>query len=63
MVGVGVPLAAVADLLRLGEEHCEDLVLRAGVGVGEARLAPDLERSRRSATASSRSVATSRRGG
>jgi hypothetical protein len=41
VLGVGVPLAAVADLLRLAEGHCEDLALRAGVGVGEARLAGD----------------------
>ncbi len=41
VVGVGVPLVAVADLLRLGEDHCEDLALRAGIGVGEARLPAD----------------------
>jgi glycolate oxidase FAD binding subunit len=43
VLAVGVPLAAVADLLRLSEEYCDDLVLRAGVGVGEARLRPDVE--------------------
>jgi FAD/FMN-containing dehydrogenase len=42
VLAVGVPLAAVADLLRLAAAHCDDLVLRAGVGVGEARLRPDL---------------------
>jgi glycolate oxidase FAD binding subunit len=41
VVGVGVPLAAVADLLRVSEGRCDDLVLRAGVGVGEARLPAD----------------------
>jgi glycolate oxidase FAD binding subunit len=43
VLGVGVPLAAVADLLRLAEGRCEDLALRAGVGVGEVRLATDAE--------------------
>jgi FAD/FMN-containing dehydrogenase len=38
VVGLGVPLARVADLLRLAGEHASDLALRAGVGVGEARL-------------------------
>jgi glycolate oxidase FAD binding subunit len=38
VVGVGVPLARIADLLELAAEHGEDLALRVGVGVGEARL-------------------------
>ena len=43
VVGVGVPLARVADLLGLAAEHADDLALRAGVGVGEARLKPDAD--------------------
>ena len=43
VVGLGVPLARVADLLGLAAEHADDLALRAGVGVGEARLKPDAD--------------------
>ena len=43
VVGVGVPLARVADLLALAADHAADLAVRAGVGVGEARLQADPE--------------------
>ncbi len=43
VVGIGVPLTAVPEVLRLAERHCADLALRIGVGVGEARLHPGEE--------------------
>lgn len=41
VVAVGVPLAETAALLRLADGLVDDLALRAGVGVGEARLVAD----------------------
>jgi glycolate oxidase FAD binding subunit len=40
VLGVGVPLTALADLLELTVTTGAALALRAGVGVGEARLPP-----------------------